>query len=126
VGDLTDRGGNPELFKDPLIPLKAARYFNESYIGKGDPHEPLISPVFGDWHDLPPLLIHAGEDEFLKADAIRMADLAKSAGMEVQLEIYPRMWHVWQINLQLPQALQSLDAIAGFLSEHLEVGVQQP
>jgi acetyl esterase/lipase len=75
--------------------------------------------VFGDWHGLPPLLVHAGEDEILRQDALRIAELAKAAGVEVRLEIYPRMWHVWQIYLGLPQATQSLDDIAQFLTTYI-------
>jgi len=44
--------------------------------------------------------------------------LAESSGVDVRLEIYPRMWHVWQLNLTLPQAIQSLDDIAHFLKAH--------
>lgn len=120
VGDLTEKDIPPGGFKDPLIPLKAARFYNKSYLGKDDPRNPLISPVFGDWRRLPPLLIHAGEDEFLRADAARIESLAKSAGVEVRLEIYPRMWHVWQLYLSLPQAVESLADIAQFLTLHLQ------
>ena len=89
------------------------------YVGNNDAHNPLISPVFGNLRGLPPLLLHAGEDEILRDDAIRIASLAKSADGDVRLEIYPRMWHVWQINLTLPQAIQSLDDIAQFFKAHL-------
>jgi len=75
--------------------------------------------VFGNLQGLPPLLIHAGEEEFLRHDAKHITDLAHSAGVDVRLEIYPRMWHVWQINLSLPQAIQSLDEIAQFINSHL-------
>jgi acetyl esterase/lipase len=82
--------------------------------------------VYGDLQGLPPLLIHAGEDEILRQDAERIADLAKSAGVDVQLEIFPRMWHVWQINLSLPQARQSLDEIAQFFKSHLGSEARSP
>jgi monoterpene epsilon-lactone hydrolase len=124
VGDLTDR--KPGGFKDPLLPTKAVRYYNQSYVGNGDPHNPLISPVFGDWHGLPPLLIHVGEEEILCDDATRMVSLASSAGVQARLEIFPRMWHVWQLFQSLPQAIQSLDDIAGFLAAQLENAGKQP
>jgi acetyl esterase/lipase len=119
VANLEDRGG---LFKgeyDPLLHPRAAKLYNKSYVADNDPRTPLISPVFGDWRGLPPLLIHCGEDEILREDAIQVEKLARAAGVEVQLEIYPRMWHVWQIYLKLPQATQSLDDITGFLTSHL-------
>jgi monoterpene epsilon-lactone hydrolase len=67
-------------------------------------------------------LVHVGEEEILREDAVRIVDRARSDGVEVRLEIYPRMWHVWQLFLTLPQAVQSLDDISLFLVSHLEHG----
>lgn len=83
------------------------------------PRTPTISPVFGECSGLPPLLIHAGEDEVLRDDALRAACLAEAAGVEVHLAIYPRLWHVWQIFPDLPQTEDSLQKIAHFLIAHL-------
>jgi len=118
--DLTNKDNAHQEFKDPLLPPKATRFYTKSYVGNNDVRNPLISPVFGDLRSLPPLLAHVGEDEILRDDAVRIASLAKSENIDVRLEIYPRMWHVWQINLELPQAIQSLDDIAQFLKTHLE------
>jgi len=121
VTDLTPEGEQLKGSKDPLISPKIAKFYNRSYIGNNDPHDPLVSPVFGDLGGLPPLLIHAGEEERLRIDAIRITDLARSAGVDVRLEIYPRMWHVWQINLSMPQATQSLEDIASYFKTHLKI-----
>jgi acetyl esterase/lipase len=119
VTDLTPRDNLRQGFKDPLLSPKAVKFYNQSYVGNNDAHNPLISPVFGNLWGLPPLLVHAGEDEILRDDAVRITSLAGSAGVDVRLEIFRRMWHVWQINLALPQAIQSLDDIARFLKAHL-------
>lgn len=119
VANMEDRGGMFKGEYDAILHPRAAKLYNKSYVADNDPRTPLISPVFGDWRSLPPLLIHCGEDEILCEDAIQVEKLAKAAGVEVRLEIYPRMWHVWQIYLKLPQAIQSLDDIAGFLKSHL-------
>jgi acetyl esterase/lipase len=121
VTDLTARANPRPGFKDPLLSPRAGKFYNQSYLGNNDARNPLISPVFGDLRGLPPLLVHAGEDEILRDDALRIAGVARSAGVDVRLEIYPRMWHVWQIFLSLPQAIQSLDDIAHFLKAHLAV-----
>lgn len=120
VIDLTKKDLSITEFEDPLLPPKAIKLYTESYVGENDAHDPLISPAFGNLHHLPPLLVHVGEDEILRDDAVRLASLAEAAGVDVKVEIYPRMWHVWQLYLTLPQALQSLDEIAGFLASHLE------
>jgi monoterpene epsilon-lactone hydrolase len=119
VTDLSPRDNRRKGFKDPLLSPKAVKLYNRSYLGDHDPRDPLISPVFGNLRNLPPLLIHAGEQETLREDAIRIADLAESAGVDVQLEIFPRMFHVWQLYLSLPQAIRSLDQIAHFFNAHL-------
>jgi monoterpene epsilon-lactone hydrolase len=117
-GDLTVRDDTANATTDTLLHPKARKFYRDSYVGKNDPHNPLISPLYGNWHGLPPLLIHAGEDEVLKDDAIRINELASAAHVDVALEIYPNMWHVWQINLGLPQAIDSLNKIAAFLKSY--------
>ncbi len=120
VADLTITDDRSKKFDDPLLHPKATRIYIESYVADSDAKDPMISPAFGDWHGLPPLLVHAGEDEILRDDAIRIEERARAAGVGVRLEIYPRMWHVWQLYLTLPQAVQSLDDIAQFLQSHLK------
>lgn len=119
VIDLSQRDIPPKAFHDPLLHPRAAAFFNRSYVAHNDARNPLISPAFGDWRGLPPLLVHAGEDEVLRADAVRAGELARAAGVDVRVEIYPRMWHVWQLELALPQAVHSLRDIARFLKSHL-------
>jgi monoterpene epsilon-lactone hydrolase len=126
VTDLTNKDRQKKGFKDPILPGRAVRLYNRSYVGQNDPHNPLISPVYGSLHGLPPLLVHAGEDELLRQDALRITELAKAAGVEARMEIYPHMFHVWQIYLELPQALQSLEDIGGFLKAKMGVAESQP
>ncbi len=125
VADLTERH-RPARCRDPLLPLRAVRFYNASYVASNDARDPLISPVYGDWHGLPPLLVHAGEVELLLDDAARLAEAARAAGVDVRLETYPRMWHVWQLFLALPQAAESLDDVARFLKSHLSPGMPGP
>jgi epsilon-lactone hydrolase len=123
--NLTNR---TEFFKDTydaLLHPKATEAYRLGYIGSNDPLNPLISPAFGDLHGFPPLLIHAAEDEFLSHDAVNLEKAAREAGVDVRLEIYPRMWHVWQINLMLPQSQQSLEDIAQFFKAHIGVLARQ-
>ncbi|MEA2131670.1 MAG: epsilon-lactone hydrolase, partial [Solirubrobacteraceae bacterium] len=47
----------------------------------------LISPVFADLSGLPPLIIQAGTHEVLLDDAVRLAQQAATADLEVTLDI---------------------------------------
>lgn len=121
VGDLTNKQTAFKEDYDAVLHPKATKFMNQSYIANNNAHDPLISPILGNWHDLPPLLIHAGAEEILRDDAMRIEELATEAGIDIRVEVYPRMWHVWQLHLNLPEATQSLDNIAQFLKEHLMV-----
>ena len=127
VADLS-QVNDQRAYRDPLLSPRAMERYSTAYAGNHDPRDPLISPAYGQWHDLPPLLIHAGEDEILREDALHIDALARAAGVDVRLEIYPRMWHVWQIYLSMPEAIQSLDDIAQFLRsrQHSDQGSEDP
>ncbi len=125
VTDLTARGDRWQGAQDPLLTSRAMRLYSRSYLGDADARDPLISPVHADLRGLPPLLVHVGEDEILRDDATRLVSLAESAGVDAQLQVYARMWHVWQLFLTLPQAIESLDEIARFLKAHLEADTKR-
>jgi acetyl esterase/lipase len=57
-------------------------------VGKGqDAAAGLISPVFADLSGLSPLIIQAGSHEVLLDDAVRLAQQAATADVEVTLEM---------------------------------------
>jgi acetyl esterase/lipase len=119
VANFAERGEHAETEHDPLLHPRARKFFSESYVADADPRSPYISPLHGDWQGLPPLLIHAGEDEVLRADAQAIAEIAEAQSLDIEVKIFPRMWHVWQLYLTLPEAIQSLDEITSFLTGHL-------
>jgi acetyl esterase/lipase len=85
------------------------------YLGDTDPRNPLASPLYADLSGLPPLLIHAGQDELLRDDSTRLAERARAAGVPVELKIWPVVPHVWQLMPLIPEARQSLDEASAFL-----------
>jgi monoterpene epsilon-lactone hydrolase len=68
------------------------------------PQDPRLSPVYADLSALPPTLIQVGSDELLLNDSLRFAERAKAAGVELQLEVYPGLWHVFQAHVGLLHA----------------------
>jgi monoterpene epsilon-lactone hydrolase len=102
---------------DPRTTETGLRAAVDYYLGDSDPHNPLASPVYADFHGLPPLLIHVGDHEVLLSDSTRLAERAKAAGVEVQLAVWPEMWHVFQAWADLPEARESLTQIGAWLRE---------
>lgn len=66
------------------------------YLGGADAKHPYASPLFGDLHGLPPLLIQAGGNETMLDDASSFAASAARAGCAVTLEVYPGQGHSFQ------------------------------
>ncbi|MDQ8160281.1 MAG: alpha/beta hydrolase [Gemmatimonadota bacterium] len=98
---------------------RAARF----YVGDADPTLPLLSPLYGDFRGLPPMLVHASEDEVLRDDAIRVAAAARAAGVSVELDLWPHVPHVWQFfSTVLPEARASLDAVTRFMLARTAAG----
>ena len=89
------------------------------YVGTSDPTHPHLSPLYGDFVGMPPLLLHASEDEVLRDDAIRVAERAHAAGVDVELRLWKRVPHVWQFFAAvLPEADQSLRDTVRFITKH--------
>ena len=83
------------------------------------PNDPVVSPVFGDLSNLPPLLIHASDVEMLLDDSVRYANKASAAGSPVTLQTWNHVVHVWHIfNPELTEARQAFDEIGRFLNLH--------
>ncbi len=116
--DLTMAGGSIRSEEDHICSARAMAVFAELYLGRADPRNPLASPLFGDFTGLPPLLIQAGEHEMLRDDSVRVAARARAAGVQVQLEIWPGMVHVFQIR-GLPESREAIAHLAGFMRECL-------
>ncbi len=86
------------------------------YVGASDATHPYISPLYGDYRGLPPMLIHASHDEVLRDDAVRVAARARDAGVDVEMRLWHRVPHVWQFfPAVLPEAEQSLNDAATFI-----------
>ncbi len=87
--------------KDPLFGNTTdSMIYSNAYYGENDPKTPYISPLYGDYEGLPPMLFQVGGAEMLLSDSARAAKKAKAAGCEVQLTIYDEMFHVFQLGMK--------------------------
>lgn len=108
---------------DPMIDQEGLSGLAQMYLNGRDADEPLASPIHADLSGLPPLLIQVGEAEKLRDDAVRLTECARDAGVDVTLERWDDMLHVWHMfpNL-LPEAQQAIEGIAVFLRDRAASG----
>ncbi|CAB3750713.1 alpha/beta hydrolase [Paraburkholderia solisilvae] len=106
----TNDGADP-MFSGPSI-ARAAKL----YLGEASATHPHASPLYADMRDLPPLFIQVGSTEVLLDDARRVAARATQAGVAVELQVWPKMPHGWQLWTPfLPEARRALDDAAAFV-----------
>ena len=102
---------------DKLFSRTSAEEAAPAYLGGADPTDPIASPLFGDWNGAPPLLILVGDAEVLLDDSRKLADVAKSAGVDVSLSVYPEMPHIWTMSYPaFPEAVEGVTEMAEFVA----------
>ncbi|MBK9608792.1 MAG: alpha/beta hydrolase [Betaproteobacteria bacterium] len=102
--------------RDPMLQLSTLLVLRRCYVAS--PHQytdPEVSPLFADFRGFPPLLLQAGSSEMLRDEAIRAANRAQDADVDVELELWPDMPHGFQIAEFLPEAAAAIDHIARFV-----------
>jgi acetyl esterase/lipase len=108
---------------DPFHQRATIKALAKTYLGGADPRNPLASPVHGDLSGLPPMLIQVGDRETVLDDARLLAERARSAGVDARLEVWPRMFHVFQ--LYADAIAEGREAIAA-IGAHLKGGLRLP
>jgi monoterpene epsilon-lactone hydrolase len=104
------------LKKEFVVDPNIARQIRPLYLKDGDPTNPLASPIYAELHGLPPLLIQVGSDEVLLSDSTTCAERARAAGVDVTLEVWPGMFHVWQFTAPIiPEAKRAIERIGEFI-----------
>ena len=107
-----NRDHDPMLNRDLL--LKTVGVYTDK-----DPSDPLISPLNADFTGFPPMLVHAGENEVLLDDAVRLAEKARHYGIKTEIETYGGMFHVFQYFARyLDKASESIQKIGTFIQNN--------
>jgi monoterpene epsilon-lactone hydrolase len=106
---------NAEL--DPMLRLGNLLVLRSHYVPSPQLlAHPEVSPLFADFEGFPPLLLQTGSTELLRDEAIRTAQKAQAAGVDVELELWPDTPHVFQIVSFLPESAVALEHIVRFVS----------
>jgi acetyl esterase/lipase len=106
---------------DPVVQREGLIGMAQAYLGGKDPRTPLASPLHADLKGLPPLLIQVGDAETLLDDSTRLAEKARAAKVQVKLEVWPEMIHVWQLFASfLPEGQEAVDGIGKFIREQTD------
>ena len=123
--DLTGDSINSSAAADPLLTRDALAKATKLYLGSHDRRDPKVSPLYGNFKAVPPVLLHVGEAEILLDDSRRVAENIESAGGLAELHIWAGMTHVFPSNLAFRAAKRALQNVGEFLQNHLGPGKPQ-
>jgi epsilon-lactone hydrolase len=104
---------------DPLSSEGNLTQCAQAYLsGGGSALDPRVSPVYGEFHDFPPMLMQVGTSEVLLDDSIRIAGKARAAGVTVELQPEYQMIHCFQMfadDPNVPEAQRAIDEAGRFI-----------
>lgn len=121
LADLTYSGASRgyNRHQDPLLSSKRSVHLNDIYLKDHAAEHPLVSPIYGDFSGLPPILIQVGSTEMLLDDSLRLAERARAQGVSVEVEMWHKMPHVWHVWTMLPESSKAISRIAKFARQHV-------
>ena len=104
---------------DPMVGKESLLVSAKTYLGGADARAPLAAPIYADLRGLPPILIQVGDAEVLLDDSTRLAGIAREAGVEVQMDVWDDMIHVWHLFApMLPEGKQAISQAGEFIKKH--------
>ena len=116
LGDSMTRNAPNDL----MVQLEGLKGMAANFLGEANPRDPLAAPLYGDYAGVSPLYIQVGGDETLLDDSTRVAEKARAAGVDVTLDVFPEMQHVFQTSAgNIPEATDAVQRIGEWLRPRL-------
>lgn len=123
-GDLEGTGESNKIprRKDSVLHNDALLWHGKLYAGKANLRDPFISPIYGDYTGLPPIMIQVGAVELIHSDSVRIAAKAQADGVAVELVEWAHTFHVWQMyDFFLPEAHESIQQMGEYMKKRLGI-----
>jgi len=119
--DLTLKGDTIETLKDfdNVLSKRQLEGAAKIYAEKQELTNPLISPVFADLKNCPPMMILAGGREILLSDSINLARRANIDNTIVNFIVWDKLDHVFAVDSTLPQSKEAIEILGKFLLEKM-------
>ena len=122
-GDFSRPGDSQSLFalnglSGYLAPPKPGHQMNASYVGKTNPRNPILSPVFGNLSGLPPTLFISSTRDMLLSGTSILDRAFHNAGDKTQFFVFEGLPHAFWNNPRMPEAKEADRDMAGFFSHY--------
>jgi monoterpene epsilon-lactone hydrolase len=107
-------------FSGNLAPQSSDRPHDESYVGKTNPKDPVLSPQFADLHGFPPCLLVTSTRDLLLSNTSIFHRALLRADVNAELVVFEALPHAFWYHFQLPETKEALQIMANFFNERLQ------
>ena len=110
-------GGDDSIQEhDTFLNAEVLRHIGADWADKIDPLDPMISPLYGDMHGLPPTDLFVGTWEIFYTDVVNTNDKMKAAGVDTRLHVAEKMGHVYPL-WPCPEGMEARKEIAKIIMQ---------
>ena len=100
---------------DTFLDNEVLRHLGADWAGDLDPHDAMVSPLYGDMKGLPPTDIYTGTWEVFCTDITETCEKMRAAGVDVNLHVKEKMGHVYPL-WPCPEGAEARKEIAAIIS----------
>jgi len=93
---------------------------SDAYVGKTDPRDPVLSPLFADWKGMPSTLLVTSSRDILLNDTSTLHRAMLGAGVDARLVVFDALPHAFWYHLDIPETKEALELMAKFFNEKVE------
>jgi epsilon-lactone hydrolase len=101
---------------DLVVSREVTQQCIATYAPNPDPRNPMLSPIYGQFSGLPPVLLQVSDAEAVFDDSIA-ASLARQQGGHVEVQTWQGLPHVW--HLLAPEATFAIQSVGEFIARRL-------
>ena len=106
--------------RDPTLSIQQSKMASAHYAAGQDLCNPEISPLFGSFYGIPAkVLISSGTRDLLLSQSVQLASLLREFDVDVDLRIRDGLWHVYEWDAELPEAIASIKQAAEFIQNSI-------
>ncbi len=130
----TGESYNEEMCKKDLLlgPIFTKMWHNYSLDGFAgyfvrdedlDSNNPYICPIKGDYTNSPPIMVQVGAHELLLSDSRTLKNVFERDGVTYEYKEWDELWHVFQLEAEMPESIESFKMFGSFLNKYIGVSV---
>lgn len=108
-----------EYYRNERDPMLIGATAPVPYFDNPEKKDPLISPIYDDFHDFPPILINCGSEEVKYDNSAILNFLCQKSGVDVQWHVWQDLFHVFVL-FDCPETKLAIKQIGDFFNSHFK------